>query len=277
MRSRHVLLCALAVASFGCGGRSPTGPSEAVTSSASSSTPPLPSPTPAPVPAFRVQFNFDEVISAPDRQIAEAAVPIAQEYFSATFAKQIQGAITVNVKASDCVISAGNSIVQVCTLNEGWAGTSDVRKAKILGHELFHILQQQNGWPGSDGGALYSANWWRVEGSAEYVGYAMTIAKGTVSYERVRSCQTGNYVRGNLSTPFPPLDQIGRDTPGVKVVFVWLAWDHLLNGLTGASKISGGLSGLPFEAAYGKSPEQFVQEFEQYRRTLSDPRILCGY
>lgn len=243
----------------------PTSPSEIPGPTPGPTPAPTPGPTPTPTPGLRVQFNIDEAVSSIDRQIIEDSVPLAQELFRQQFQREIRNILTITARAIDCpdpVFARLGSQIDICSLSPGWLGTGTKARKKTMGHELFHILQQQNAWPRDQ--------WWLVEGSAEYVGYALVISRGILSYQDVLSCAVDRYFSAGGHS-LPSLDRVDG-TVGSAYSMGWLAWHRLLGGIDAIPKLSAGLSGLPFETAYGMSIETFHADFASYRLTLT-PRV----
>lgn len=275
------------IATPACGGSpasnsTPTGP----TPTTSEPTPtPSPSPVPEPSPSppapptptvFTPQFIYDDGVSMDLRQQIEQDTVATQDYFTNRFRRGMHSTVPIRIRTAECQSQAIRGGIELCGF---WLRSGRVSRAKIFVHELFHVLQSQNGLVGSRpcaGCPFSTGEWWHVEGSAEVVGYAFIVDKGMGSYQVVRECQLLSYF-SNGGSSAPPLRQLGfAGGPGYYEL-VWVAWDRLLNGMSGISKIGDWVQGTPFNAAFSVNSDQFSDEFEVYRRTLTRPNAFgCG-
>lgn len=234
---------------------------------------PVPGPTPGPA-GLQVKLEISDMVTPSDRHTIESTIDLAQGYFATHLGREMKGVLTVAV--SECSTAAhavnGNRVV-ICTQSAGWRERTELGRRQMMSHELFHILQQQAGWPGSAGAP--PSQWWILEGSAEFVGNAIATSQGGATYEQVRNCQATQYL---FSGTVPPLDQLSSQANG-SFSLGWLAWDRLLNGFGGIPKLSEFLSGASFDQVFGRSQGAFVAEFEQYRGAITrrgDGRTACS-
>lgn len=217
-----------------------------------------PAPPPAPQPPF--VFKYQDGVTSTDKTDIEDTAPTVKTYFLNQFGKTVSGTITFDVRfeiGPNAAATAGNNTVTIYTLSPfGWTNIKKVQHVKTIAHELFHILQQQAGWSG--GG-------WLSEGSAEYSGYKFTADSGLVPFETVKNCQISNYGTTNE----PPLRDLANmfASPDNRYVIAWHAWDYLLKD-PGFKSLGSYLGAGNFSGAFGKSLDQFYDDFEVYRRTL---------
>jgi hypothetical protein len=229
---------------------------------------PAPPATPAPAPTSSpVTYVFDAGVSESDRSIIESAAQLAQQYFQRQFNRAVQRAVTVTVRDADGPFgaSAGGNAILVYTGHEGWRVTARIGRTKTMVHEMFHILQEEVGWPPPYGG-------WSHEGSAEYVGYMATVDAGMVSYDDVQRCQIANYFFADGASS-PRLEHLSFEPTSPvrgRYLIAWLAWDRLLNGPANVPRLARfWTSG--FTAAFGTAEPAFYDDFAAYRTALRQP------
>jgi hypothetical protein len=212
-----------------------------------------------------VSIDADSGVSAQDRQIVENAMTIAQNFFRDRLGLEMSGQVSVTMASRACTFGeqVNGNHMDLCTVDQSWTVVGTLQRTKIVAHESFHILQNQNRWSGI-------GQWWQTEGTAEYVGYAVVVANGMVSYDAVKNCQIDNY---NSVPSIPPLEQLNSGINGSYLVG-WNAWDYLLGSVDNVSRLKPMLTGSVFEAAFGRPVTQFYSDFAAYRQTL--PRRNSG-
>lgn len=217
---------------------------------------------------FVVQDGVDAAELPPVRE----AIDRAREYLQRTF--QWRPTLDVEVLLStlpnigSSTATASATRITVYIQSEGWKSARQTRR-KILLHELFHVLQQQEGWN--------MGLTWLVEGSAEIVGFRGTwVEERLLTEVQVRGCHiwsvTGssvlmpleNYATNN-GQPFPP-------NGGPIYSLFFLAADRLVSerGIGSLKRVTN------VESDFGLSLPDYYSQFAAYRATLSRPaRYEC--
>jgi hypothetical protein len=216
-----------------------------------------------------VRFEYDAGVTEPDKATLEASARIASDYFQRQFQRTVAGPVTVSVRNTDGPFAVsgpkGSTLVTVYVGHRNWQIHGPWKRTRMMVHELYEILQEEVHWPG---------DWdtWLQEGSAEFVGDAATIAAGMATIDELRQCQISIYffMNGPSAVSLDRLFEAGADPANVRHVIAWLAWDRLLGGPAGASRIAAYWSG-GFPWAFGRTEQSFLGEFEQYRRALQAP------
>lgn len=140
-----------------------------------SSIPPTQPPTPPPAPT--VGYVFADSIPTDQRNAIKQGINIALAYFS-KLGTPLQQSVTVQVQgeAKDCryTATAQQHTIVVCGASDVWRKSSHLQRAKILVHELYHVVQLELG-------QYWLAPHWTYEGSAEYVAYSAVIDRKMIS------------------------------------------------------------------------------------------------
>jgi hypothetical protein len=200
----------------------------------------------------------------------------AQAY-SAYFGTPINAARQI-WESSTAVASVGIIFLNVGA--RGWTESTGPQRAKILTHEIFHIVQ----------GHLAGASWsfgpsntvptagprWLIEGAAELAGFAGAADMGLLSLDQARAQQIANskyadavplstwatldgvnaHPRAAYNLFFTAVDFLTRDKGTQSLVAYWRA--------IGAGKTWQDA----FVTTFGRSIDSFYFEFEEYRRGL---------
>jgi len=241
----------------------------AVACGSSTTTPTSPTPglglgpAPSPVPAPMVDsFTYDADVSPSDRQLIESASVISRTFFERQVGRALAMGITFIIKSSGGLANAGNMRVNLSIVDPSGRRVGGAAMTKIVGHEMFHLVQQNSGWP--------SVSDWPLEGSAEFVGYAISASAGFTTYEDVKTCQLARYIDSPQISATPLEEVFPRQVDG-RYGIAWLAWDHILNGEAGIPLLGRYLQGMSFEQSFGKDMPATLADFAEYRKTLRRP------
>jgi len=207
--------------------------------------------------------NYDAAISAGDRILIEQAAALAQRYFAAVFRRSIAQPVTIRVFADRSGGAEYQHVVYLWTGN--WAILGSFGRAKIVIHELFHVLQEEVGFPDDSA--------WLFEGAAEWVGYRAQTDTGAIPYGPVKDCQIRGVTGATLSAI--PLSAFENWTTfsatGGSYTLASLGVDAAV-GDRGALALSGLWNARSdwrsaFASAFGTSTTAFYDAFERTRRS----------
>jgi len=201
-------------------------------------------------------------VSPGDRQLIESASVISRTFFESRVGRTVGMGVTFVIKSTGGLANAGGMRVNLSTVDPNGSHLGGAAMTKIVGHEMFHLVQQNSGWP--------SVSDWPLEGSAEFVGYAISASAGFTTYGDVKTCQLARYVDSPQISATPLEEVLPRQVDG-RYVIAWLAWDHILNGEAGIPLLGRYLQGMTFEQSFGKDLLATLADFAEYRKTLRRP------
>ncbi len=128
-----------------------------------------------------VTFLFDENVSADQDALIREGIRLAQDYFIATFGKDVGQDVVVDVTndPTNMIIEANNYLISLNV--RGYAGFPPLMQLLVVVHEYFHIWQAD-----AMGGQIDGLPTWLIEGGADFIGMQALVSAGLVSSEEAR-------------------------------------------------------------------------------------------
>ncbi len=232
-------------------------------------------------------IKADPGVSATDQDIVRDGANVAIDYYASKlgWVPEKQITITLTTASGSTTATSAPSALTVFVTGSEWLVTAAELKRKIIGHELFHVLQYTIAWLGNH----TILDDWLVEGSAEYMGYrAEVIDRGIQGADQTRGCH--QFSVDNSSTlvtlPLSKLENQGdfqaaaHASPAYSLAYLAAeraAQDRGLGSFIdyGRSAATASLA-VSFQNGFGKPLSQFYDEFETYRRTwVHSPNYTC--
>lgn len=213
--------------------------------------------------SYVVQEGVDSAELPPIRDAIDKARAYLERVFQWTPTLDVEVLLSASTQAPS-IATGGATRITVYTKSAGWISARRTRP-KIMLHELFHVLQQQEGWS-------LRTNWVR-EGAAEYVAYRGTfIDERSLTETLSRECHASQVVN---STAMQPLEGYATSNGEGNVPvysLYYLAAERLLGGrdITTFKRVT------DFASQFGITEADYYPLFAAYRSELRRPaRLDC--